>query len=119
LNRKGFALVLVLVMTLMMTSVAGMLYTSSNTNMMLTTNIIRQSQAKFAAQSGINHYMALHPHSLDDDLRIEETSLTSKTTYTVEVFNLSQNSVLIVSTGFYKKNNKVLYTHPIRAVVSR
>ena len=119
MNRKGFALVLVLVMSLMLMTVAGMLYTSSNTDMMLTTNIIRLNQAKLAAQSGINHYMALHPHSLDDEVRIEETSLTSKTTYTVEVFNLSQISVLIVSTGFYKKNNKVLYTYPIRAVVSR
>ena len=106
-------------MSLIIGGLAGMLYTTSNVDMMLTTNINRLNQAKYAAQSGINHYMVLRHDSLNEMPSIQETKLTSKASYSVETYSLSQDRVLVVSTGFYKKNNKTLYTYPIRIVVGK
>lgn len=125
-NRKGMALLIVLVMSAFIGISAMMLFSSVNLDMMIAGNKRRTIQAKLAATSGINHFASLQI-KYDDLLEmsgnqesfvvIPRTLLGQKTYYEVEVRFLSaaNKTYLVKSMGTYQKGNKILSSYPIRA----
>ena len=57
--KKGFALILAVTMSMLITGVAILLFQTTNLDMMIAANKRRQFQASLAAQSGMNHFTAL------------------------------------------------------------
>ena len=64
-GRKGFTLVIVMVMSILMGLSAMALFSSASLDTMIAGNIRRSTIAKHAAVSGINHFMS------DDLYKIE------------------------------------------------
>jgi len=95
------------------------LWSTASLDSKIAINSYKISQARAAAQSGINHFMSLNLGIEDnhDGIVIPETQLTSRLSYTVEAYVTYEGRVVILSRGLYRKGSKVLYQHPIRAVV--
>ena len=64
-KRKGFTLVVVLAMMSILTATAIMLWSTTNTSMLISANQRRHVQATSLASSGINHFTALNLSSRD------------------------------------------------------
>ena len=127
-NRRGIALITVLVMSAFIGMSAMLLFSTVNLEMMIAGNKRRHNQAKISATSGINHFTTL---SLDyNSLReragglqtlqiLPATRLSDKTHYEVKVHfspHLNEGQYVVESIGYYTKGNKILASHPIKAL---
>ena len=127
-NRKGMALLIVLVMSAFISLGAMLLFSTANMEMMIAGNIRRMNQAKISAASGLNHFTALR---LDyDALReragglqtlqvLRSTQLSPHTSYEVKVHfspRLNDRQYVVESIGYYTKGDRVLSWHPIKAL---
>ena len=95
MNTKGFALILVLVVTTVISTSAILIYTMTRDEMAIAANNRRTLQSKLAAVSGITHFKSMelfyeHLRQQADVLGeeelivINETSLGDRTFYKVE-----------------------------------
>jgi len=87
-------------------------------------------QAKTAAVSGVNHFQAMNVFYEElqgraqvlDSKRLEvipETTLGDRTFYKVEVdlcCELGEREFVVISTGYYKKADRVISTHVSRSL---
>lgn len=98
-----------------------MLWSSANLDTQIAGNSYKISQAKMAARSGINHFLALNLDIEDAyyGIVIPETRLTTKTSYIVEVYRTIDEKTMILSRGMYKKGNRIVFQHPVRAIVEK
>ena len=121
-----------LLIVLMMSSLIGisamLLFSTVNTETMIAGNTHRINQAKISAASGLSHFTALG--LTYDALRAEagglqtlqilpETQLGAKTSYEVKVHfypRLSERQYVVESTGYYKKADRIISSHPIKAL---
>lgn len=127
-NRRGMTLIIALVMGALIGLSAMMLFSSVNTEMMISTNVRRINQAKISAASGISHFTALNLNY--DTLReragglqtlqiLPMTELSNKTSYEVKIHfypNLNGKQYVVESVGYYTKGEKVLATYPIKSL---
>ncbi|MCS5550401.1 MAG: hypothetical protein NZ811_02670 [Gammaproteobacteria bacterium] len=109
-------------------TIALLLLSSVNLEMMIAGNNRRLNQAKISATSGVSHFVALNLRY--DTLRrragdletlqvIPETQLSSQTFYDVKIHfccGISDRQYLLESIGYFKKNGKVISQYPIRAL---
>ena len=127
-NRKGLVLLAVLVMCAFISLGAMLLFSTANMEMMIAGNTRRINQAKISAASGLNHFTALR---LDYDALRERadglqtlqilhmTQLSSHTSYEVKVHfssRLNDRHYVVESIGYYTKGDRVLSSHPIKAL---
>jgi type II secretory pathway component PulK len=127
-NRRGMTLILVLVMSAFIGMSAMLLFSTTNMETMIAGNIRRMNQAKISAASGINHFIALQLNyntlrrragELQTVQVIPRTDLSNRTSYEVKVYFspvLSAGQYVVESTGYYTKGDKVLSSHPIKAL---
>ena len=127
-NRRGIALIVVLMMSAFIGMSAMLLFSTVNMEMMIAGNTRRIKQAKISATSGLNHFRALglNYDTLRDragDLQtfqvLPETQLSPVTSYEVKVHfspSLNEGQYLVESIGYYTKGPKILATHPIKAL---
>ena len=104
---------------------ASMLWSSANLDMLIAGNIRRVTQAKIAANSGINHFIALNldysslrrQATLHDGVIIPMTRLSSKTSYLVKVDMTccAPERYIVKSVGYYRKGEEIIASHPVRA----
>lgn len=104
---------------------ASLLWSSANLDMMIAGNYKRVTQAKMAANSGINHFVslnidydALYSQSVyGDGIIIPMTQLSRTSFYLVEVDVLccGPNRYIVKSTGYYRKGEKVISSYPVKA----
>ena len=125
MNTKGFALILVLVVTTIISTSAILIYSLTRDDMRIAANNRRIIQSKLAAVSGITHFknMELFYEHLrqqadvmgDEQLVvINETPLGDRTFYKVEVnlcCELGENEFIVKSTGYYKDNGRIVSEH--------
>ena len=119
---------MVLVMSALIGMSAMLLFSTTNLEMMIAGNNRRINQAKISATSGLNHFTALN---LDyNTLRgragglqtlqvLPRTRLSNKTSYEVKVHfspHLNEGQYVVESIGYYTKGNKILASHPIKAL---
>ena len=127
-NRRGVVLLVVLVMCAFISLGAMLLFSTANMEMMIAGNTRRINQAKISAASGLNHFTALR---LDygalreraDGLQtlqiLHMTQLSSHTSYEVKVHfssRLNDRHYVVESIGYYTKGDRVLSSHPIKAL---
>jgi type II secretory pathway component PulK len=127
-NRKGMTLLIVLVMSAFIGISAMLLFSTVQTETMIAGNTRRINQAKISAASGLNHFTALGLtyNTLREQAGgrqtlqiLPETQLGAKTSYEVKVHfypRLSERQYVVESTGYYKKGNRVISLHPIKAL---
>ena len=127
-HRRGMTLLLVLVMSALIGISAMLLFSTTNTEMMIAGNTRRIKQAEISATSGLNHFIALG--LTYDTLReqagdlqtlqiLPETQLSPVTSYEVKVHfspHLSDGQYLVESIGYYTKGDKILAAHPTKAL---
>ena len=125
MNTRGFALILVLVITTVISTYAILIYSLTRDEMQITSNNRRILQSKLAAVSGITHFKSLelfyeHLRQQADVMGDEqlviigETSLGDRTFYKVEVnlcCELGENEFIVKSTGYYKDNGRIISEH--------
>lgn len=111
----------VLFLAAVIVSGAYLVWSMVNTDQQIVLNTRKISLARAAAQSGLNHFVALGLSDSDvsDRFVIPETSLSNNTTYEVIATWIDQQTLLVVSTGKYKKNGMTLFSYPMRAVFGR
>jgi hypothetical protein len=121
-------LLLVLMMGAFIGISAMLLFSTTNMETMIAGNIRRINQAKISAASGLSHFTALKLHY--DTLReqagglqtlqiIPETQLSHRTSYEVKIHFfpvLNERQYVVESIGYYKKGDKILSLHPIKAL---
>mgnify|MGYP001204134709 FL=1 len=124
-TRKGYSLLIVLVVGAILTGSALLLFSTSKDDMRITANNRRILQSKLAATSGMTHFksMGLFYNHLrqqadvmeqEELLIISETSLGDRTFYKVEVnlcCDLGENEFIVKSTGYYKDNGRIISEH--------
>ena len=127
-NRRGMTLLLVLMMSAFIGLSAMLLFSTTNMETMIAGNILRINQAKISAASGLNHFTALgltygtlrrRAGDLQTLQIIPMTQLSPRTSYEVKVLfspALSEGQYMVKSTGYYSKGDKVLSSHPIKAL---
>ena len=127
-SRRGMTLLLVLVMGALIGISAMLLFSTTNMETMIAGNIRRINQAKISAASGLNHFTALgltygtlrrRAGDLQTLQIIPMTQLSPRTSYEVKVLfspALSEGQYMVKSTGYYSKGDKVLSSHPIKAL---
>ena len=127
-NRRGITLVVVLVMSALIGMSAMLLFSTINMEMMIAGNTRRINQAKISASSGLNHFTALNLNyntlreragGLQTLQVLPATRLSDKTHYEVKVYfspHLSEGQYMVESVGYYPKGDKILATHPIKAL---
>ena len=127
-NRRGIALIAVLVMSAFIGMSAMLLFSTVNMEMMIAGNKRRHNQAKISAASGLNHFTALgldynalreRAGGLQTLQILPRTRLSDKTSYEVKVHfspRLSAGQYMVESIGYYTKGGKILATHPIKAL---
>ena len=127
-SRRGMTLLLVLVMGALIGISAMLLFSTTNMETMIAGNIRRMNQAKISAASGLNHFTALgltygtlrqRAGVLQTLQIIPRTPLSPKTSYEVKVYFspvLSEGQYVVESIGYYTKGDKVLSSHPIKAL---
>ena len=128
LARKGMTFILVLVMSAFIGMSAMLLFSTTNMDMMIAGNTHRINQAKISAASGLNHFSALNLkyRSLRERAGVlgtlqvlPMTQLSDRTSYEVKVHfseGLSDGQYLVESIGYYKKADKIIASHPIKAL---
>ena len=121
-------LLLVLVMCSFIGMSAMLLFSTVHTESMIAGNTHRINQAKISATSGLSHFTALG--LTYDTLReragdlqtlqiLPETQLGAKTSYEVKVHfypRLSERQYVVESTGYYKKGERIISAHSIKAL---
>ena len=119
---------MVLVMSAFIGASALLLFSTVNTESMIAGNTHRINQAKISASSGLSHFTALG--LTYDTLReqagglqtlqiLPETQLGAKTSYEVKVHfypRLSERQYVVESTGYYKKADRIISVHSIKAL---
>jgi len=121
-----------LLLVLMMSSLIGisamLLFSTVNTETMIAGNTHRINQAKISAASGLAHFTALgltyatlreRAGGLQTLQILPETQLGAKTSYDVKVHfypRLSERQYVVESTGYYKKADRIISVHPIKAL---
>ena len=127
-NRRGMTLLMVLMMSAFIGISAMLLFSTVHTESMIAGNTHRINQAKISAASGLSHFTALD--LTYDTLReragdlqtvqiLPETQLGAKTSYEVKVHfypRLSERQYVVESTGYYKKGERIISVHPIKAL---
>ena len=128
MNRRGMTLIIVLVMCSLIGMSAMLLFSTVHTESMIAGNTHRINQAKISASSGLSHFTALG--LTYDTLReqagdlqtlqiLPETQLGAKTSYEVKVHfypRLSERQYVVESTGYYKKGERIISAHSIKAL---
>jgi hypothetical protein len=121
-------LLLVLVMSALIGISAMLLFSTANMEMMIAGNTRRINQAKISAASGLAHFTALgltydalreRAGGLQTLQILPETQLSSHTSYDVKVHfypRLSEGRYVVESTGYYKKADRIISLHPIKAL---
>ena len=127
-RRRGMTLLLVLMMGAFIGISAMLLFSTTNMEMMIAGNTRRIKQAKISATSGLNHFTALRlsydtlrGHAGDrQTLQIlPMTQLSPRTSYEVKVHfspHLNAGQYVVESIGYYKKGDKILSLHPLKAL---
>ncbi len=129
-KRRGIALIITLVVCVAMMTSAIVLFSMTRTEAQIAGNTRRIMQAKTAAVSGVNHfqtmevfYEELQGRALVEDSRrievIPETTLGDRTFYKVEIdlcCDLGEREFMVISTGYYKKADKVISKHVSRSL---
>ena len=127
-NRRGMALIIVLMMSAFIGVSATLLFSTVNLEMMIVGNKRRHNQAKISETSGLNHFTALNLdyNALREwagDLQtlqvLPRTRLSDKTYYEVRVHfspDLNEGQYVVESIGYYIKSEKIISTHPIKAL---
>ena len=127
-NRRGMALIVVLMMAAFIGISAMLLFSTVNMEMMIAGNTRRINQAKISAASGLSHFTALNLNY--DTLReragglqtlhiLPLTRLSNNTSYEVKVYfspRLNERRYMVESIGYYTKGENILATHPIKAL---
>jgi len=128
LNRRGMTLLLVLVMCSFIGMSAMLLFSTVHTESMIAGNTHRINQAKISASSGLSHFTALgltydtlreQADGLQTLQILPETQLGAKTSYEVKVHfypRLSERQYVVESTGYYKKGERIISAHSIKAL---
>lgn len=123
--KRGFTLVIVLVVGLMLTGSAMLLFSTSRDEMRISANNRRILQSKLAAASGMSHFKSMelfYEHlrqqadvmGQDELIIISETPLGDRTFYKVEVSlccELGDSEFIVKSTGYYKDNGRIISEH--------
>ena len=123
-------LFVVIMVGALLTSGALLLFNMTRTEAQIAGNTRRIMQAKTAAVSGLNHFQAMNIFYEEiqgragelDRNRLEvipETTLGDKTFYKVEVdlcCNLGDREFIVISTGYYKKADRVISSHVSRSL---
>ena len=121
--KKGFALVVVVSLSMLISGLAILLFQTTNLDVMIAGNKRRQYQAATAAQRGMNHFSALRYEYNDlknlagggnEVLLIRDNTMSDKHSYQVVIkfccgqhgAPLEEGSYYVQSTGWYKKNTK-------------
>lgn len=134
-TKKGFILAITMMMLVLISTSAVMLWNSAYLDILIAGNSRRAMHAKHSAISGINHFMAMKFYDEDvytmlgdadratliDLLQIPNT----KQYYKVEVStccdragnNLSDGMFKVISTGYYGNKPNVMSTAVIEAMV--
>ena len=119
---------MVLVMSAFIGASALLLFSTVNTESMIAGNTHRINQAKISASSGLSHFTALgltydtlreQADGLQTLQILPETQLGAKTSYEVKVHfypRLSERQYVVESTGYYKKADRIISVHPIKAL---
>ena len=127
-NRRGMTLLIVLVMCSLIGMSAMLLFSTVHTESMIAGNTHRINQAKISASSGLSHFTALgltydtlreQADGLQTLQILPETQLGAKTSYEVKVHfypRLSERQYVVESTGYYKKADRIISVHPIKAL---
>ena len=127
-NRKGMALIIVLVMSAFIGISAMLLFSTVNMEMMIAGNKRRHNQAKISATSGLSHFIALglgynelreRAGGLQTLQILPRTQLSPKTSYEVKVHfspHLNERQYVVESIGYYTKGGKILSLHPIKSL---
>ena len=128
MNRRGMTLIIVLVMCSLIGMSAMLLFSTVHTESMIAGNTHRINQAKISASSGLSHFTALgltydtlreQADGLQTLQILPETQLGAKTSYEVKVHfypRLSERQYVVESTGYYKKADRIISVHPIKAL---
>ena len=121
-------LLLVLVMCSFIGMSAMLLFSTVHTESMIAGNTHRINQAKISAASGLSHFTALgltyntlreRAGGLQTLQILPETQLGAKTSYEVKVHfypRLSERQYVVESTGYYKKGERIISAHSIKAL---
>ena len=132
-GRKGFTLVIVMVMSILMGLSAMALFSSASLDTMIAGNIRRSTIAKHAAVSGINHFMSMNKPVSEVKQMIREHSGTSivvipetvmaggRMSYRVTASEspfLEENMLIIQSIGVYRKGDKIISEKSLTATVA-
>ena len=127
-NRRGMALILVLMMSAFIGMSAMLLFSTTNMETMIAGNIRHSNQAKISAASGLAHFTALgltydalreQAGGLQTLQILPETQLGAKTSYDVKVRfypGLNERQYVVESTGYYKKAHRIISVYPIKAL---
>ena len=133
--RKGYVLVVTLMLLTVVTSFAIGLHAMTRDDGLIASNTRRISTAKYSAQSGIAHFMTLG--LLAEDLRLQASGRTSfpvlaeqripgtRQYYDVTVSFccgengqiLEQDKFFVISNGYYKSGGNIKASTTIRALV--
>lgn len=128
MNRRGMALLVVLVMGALIGISAMLLFSTANMEMMIVGNTSRINQAKISAASGLSHFIALDLNyntlrqragDLESIQAIPRTQLGDKTFYEVNVHfccSLSEGQYIVESTGYYMKGDKIISSKTSRSL---
>ena len=129
-TKKGYTLLVVLGVGLILSASAILLFSTSNDDVRIAANSRRVLQSKLAAVSGITHFKSMelfYEHlrqqadvmGQDELIIIGETPLGDRTFYKVEVqlcCELGENEFVVKSTGYYKDNGRIVSTHVKRSL---
>ena len=128
MNRRGMALLVVLVMGALIGISAMLLFSTANMEMMIVGNTSRINQAKISAASGLSHFIALDLNyntlrqragDLESIQAIPRIQLGDKTFYEVNVHfccSLSEGQYIVESTGYYMKGDKIISSKTSRSL---
>ncbi len=128
MNRRGMTLLIVLMMSAFIGISAMLLFSTTNMEMMIAGNTRRINQAKISATSGLSHFTALNLNyntlrrragGLQTLQILPPTRLSPKTHYEVKVHfsaDLNDGQYIVESVGYYTKGEKIIASHPIKAL---
>lgn len=129
MNRRGMTLMVVMMFAAFISLAVITLHRTTSDDMAITGNVRRATKAKLAATSGIQHFQVLGIFYNDllelgdgsDVVNIiPETFLDVEVSYRVDVSlccDLGANRFRVISTGFYKKREKVISSQVIQAIM--